>query len=174
MARPSKPVEIIAFEGKSHRTKREMAVRRDGEKKALTGIKLKATPEVKKDPIAYAEFRRIKKLLEAIDKNDELFGAVINRYCIIVSELKTDEENRAVTQKLITDLQKKKKKDKEYIEYFLSLQKALASIDRSIKDKRSQLFSIEKENGMTLAAALRSVPKKPETKTNALKEALGG
>lgn len=48
------------------------------------------------------------------------------------------------------------------------------SMDRQIQAKRRMLAEIEKENVMTIAASLRSVPKKPEKKTNPLKEALGG
>lgn len=63
---------------------------------------------------------------------------------------------------------------KEYYGIEASMQKSLVSMDRQIQAKRRMLAEIEKENVMTIAASLRSVPKKPEKKTNPLKEALGG
>ena len=52
------------------------------------------------------------------------------------------------------------------------MQKNLVSLDRQVQSKRKMLSDIEKENIMTIAASLRSVPKKPEKKVNPLKEAL--
>ena len=46
--------------------------------------------------------------------------------------------------------------------------------DKLLQQKRKMLLDIEKENIMTIASALRSVPKKAENKTNTLREALGG
>ena len=52
------------------------------------------------------------------------------------------------------------------------MQKNLVSLDRQVQSKRKMLSDIEKENIMTIAASLRSVPKKPVKKVNPLKEAL--
>ena len=60
----------------------------------------------------------------------------------------------------------------EYITLQNDLSKMAISYDRQIQTKRKMLFDIEKENVMTIAAALRSIPKQPETKKNALREAL--
>jgi predicted transcriptional regulator len=49
---------------------------------------------------------------------------------------------------------------------------SIIALDKQIQTKRKMLLDIEKENIMTIAAALRSIPKKPEDKTNPLKEAL--
>ena len=45
---------------------------------------------------------------------------------------------------------------------------------RQIQAKRKMLLDIEKENIMTIASSLRSVPKKAEKKMNPLLEALNG
>ena len=50
----------------------------------------------------------------------------------------------------------------------------LLGYDSAIQSKRKMLLDIEKENIMTIAAALRSIPKKSGDKKNALLEALGG
>jgi hypothetical protein len=46
------------------------------------------------------------------------------------------------------------------------------SIDKMVQTKRKMLLDIEKENIMTIAAALRSIPKKEEKSSNKLLEAL--
>ena len=81
MARPSKPASVIKLEGKSHRTKKELRNREQAENSLLSGMKLKESEEVKNNPKAHQEFLRVKKLLSGIDKSDDLYGSVINRYC---------------------------------------------------------------------------------------------
>ena len=44
--------------------------------------------------------------------------------------------------------------------------------DREIEKKRGMLLAIEKESGMTMAAMLRTIPKKQEQGTNPLLEVL--
>ena len=44
--------------------------------------------------------------------------------------------------------------------------------DKQVMNKRKMLFDIEKENIMTVAGALRSVPKSPKKKKSALADAL--
>ena len=61
--RPTKPLALI----QGHRTKAELEVRAEGEKKLLTGIKLKEWPDVKADPAAHKEFLRIKRVLKAME-----------------------------------------------------------------------------------------------------------
>ena len=54
------------------------------------------------------------------------------------------------------------------------MQKNLSSLDKQVQTKRKMLLDIEKENIMTIASALRSVPKKVEKKDNPLLAALNG
>ena len=63
---------------------------------------------------------------------------------------------------------------KEYYNLELSMQKNLVSLDKQVQAKRKMLLDIEKENIMTIASALRSVPKKTEKKDNPLLAALNG
>ena len=62
----------------------------------------------------------------------------------------------------------------DYIKMQMELSKQIISYDRQIQAKRKMLFDIEKENIMTIASSLRSIPKKTEKKKNAVKEALSG
>lgn len=176
MARPAKPASVIKLEGKSHRTKKELRTREQAENSLLSGIKLKESEEVKNNPKAHQEFLRVKKLLAGIDKSDDLYGSVINRYCLTLAECSEFEEKRERTQELMDKLEMRSD-EMEFTE-FLKLQDGLAkqliSYDKQIQAKRKMLFDIEKENVMTIASALRSIPKTPEKKNNALKEALSG
>ena len=176
MARPSKPASVIKLEGKSHRTKKEIRVREKAEESLLSGIGLKESDEVRANERAHQEFQRVRELLEGIEKSDDLYGSVINRYCLTLAECAEFEEKREHAQELMDKLEMRSD-EMEFTE-FLKLQdglsKQLISYDKQIQAKRKMLFGIEKENVMTIASALRSIPKAPEKKNNALKEALSG
>lgn len=176
MPTPTKPASVLKYEKKSHRTKQEMRQREKAEEDLLTGKKLKESQEVKNNELAHREFLRIKKLLAGIGKNDDLYSGVINRYCMISAECREFEEKRESIYRRQEELEKRS--DEMEIDEYIKLQnetsKMLLSFDRQIQAKRKMLFDIEKENVMTIASALRSVPKKPEKKKNALREALSG
>lgn len=186
MARPPKPFTVLTNEKISHRTKAELAQRRKSEESLLSGVKMKEAPEVRNNSDAHKEYMRIKKLLISIEKQDDLYGAVINRYCMITAEIKQLQEDREYYTKMVRELKAGLQEQKEklenpadYIELLADVGRSLAkitasimSIDKSIQQKRKMLLDIEKECVMTISAALRTVPKKPEEKKNALLEAL--
>lgn len=141
--------------------------------------------------MAHKEFKRIEKLLENIEKNDAIYEAVINRYCLLQAECYDLEERREECYNLIFELKEEQKelmeelKEREDIEelkdykleYAKSIAKMIASmlsIDSHIQSKRKMLLDIEKENVMTIASALRSIPKKAEEKDNPLLKVLRG
>lgn len=176
MPTPPKPVKVIELEGKSHRTKRELRQRRQAEESLLTGKSLKESFEVKSNEKAHKEFLRIQKLLNAIGKDDDLYGSTINRYCLILAECSDFEDKRELIFR-----QQEKLEDHEsemefpdYIKQQSELSKILMSYDRQIQAKRKMLLDIEKENIMTIAAALRGIPKNADEKKNPLKEILSG
>lgn len=179
MPTPTKPFKILATEKKSHRTKAELKMREEGEKSLSTDIELKERKEVKQNKIAHKEFKRIIQLLENIDKNDAIYEAVINRYCLLQAECFDLEERREECYNLISKLREEEKelieelKDRDDIEglldykleYAKSLGKMMAtmlSIDKQVQAKRKMLLDIEKENVMTIASALRCIPKKED------------
>lgn len=179
---PAKPTSIIRLEGRSHRTKAELRVREKSEKSLLTGVTLKEAKEVKENEVAHKEFLRIVKLLKKIEKNDDLYGAVINRYCILYAETKEFEEKRERMYTQLCEFQEKMQElidegdmtAKEAYSIEASMQKNIVALDRQVQAKRKMLADIEKENVMTISSALRTIPKKQEKKTNALMEALSG
>lgn len=188
MPTPPKPYKVLLTENKSHRTKAELEMRQKGEKSLSTEIELKERKEVKKNKIAHKEFKRIEKLLEKIDKNDAIYEAVINRYCMLQAECYDFEEKREELYNLILELKEEMSKETEKIEdenearsykleYAKAISKAISSImaiDGHIASKRKMLLDIEKENVMTIASALRSIPKKEDKKDNPLLKVLRG
>lgn len=180
MPTPPKPYIVLKKEKKSHRTKKELKLREEGEKSLVTGVALRERPEVKANPVAHKEFLRIKKLLKSIEKNDAIYEPIINRYCLLQAECKDFEEKRESFYRDIQELMNDKERLIENEEMSLStyyrmkndMQKQILALDRQIQAKRKMLFDIEKENIMTIAAALRSIPKKVDKEENPLLKAL--
>lgn len=182
MPTPPKPFVILKNEKKSHRTKAELKQRQQGEKALATGTALKERPEVRANLVAHKEFMRLNKLLKGIEKNDAIYESVINRYCMLQAECKDFEEKR---ESFYLDLEELANDKEEligsgemslssYYKMKYNLQGTIINLDKQVQTKRKMLLDIEKENIMTIAAALRSIPKKEEKSSNRLLEALNG
>ena len=174
MPRPAKSANVLEFEGKSHRTKEELAYRAAGEKALLSGMNIREKDYVKKNSIAHKEFLRIEKLLEAIEKNDALQENVINRYCLIYAECHAMEKQleRSLIALDLFDEESKELVESGEMEFAesvrlrIEMQKQITTTGRQIHAKREMLLKIEKESLMTAAAAMRVVPKKPPPEKN--------
>lgn len=179
MPTPAKPFKVLLAENKSHRTKAELQLREEGEEALSTKIKMKERKEVKQNKVAHKEFKRITELLENIEKNDALYENVINRYAILLAECSEFEEKR---ERFYNDMEKIEQEYvndddftiKEYYNLINSMQKNIVDLDKQIQSKRKMMLDIEKENVMTIASALRSIPKKAEDKDNPLLKVLRG
>ena len=178
MGRPSKPAELLKSEGKSHRTKQELAFRKQQEEATLTGKKLEEPRAVKDLKIAHATFLKTRRLLDAINKNDELYSAATCRYCTNTQKLADAEES---IQVLKTELEELRESRSSYVEnkaipdYYRMLTKLEDTITRKEQlaaGIRKELTDFEKENCMTIASSIRSIAKQPEKKANPLLEAL--
>lgn len=176
MARPSKPVDVIEAEGKSHRTKKEKAYRKQQEEATLTGRKMQEPAEVKADRIAHLTFLRTRRLLQAIDKDDELYLAATIRYCQNTSRLNEAEHSISVLREALDKIRNNSgDMDMEtYYSMLIKLENSITAKEKLAQSIRNELAAYEKENCMTIAASLRSIPKTPPSKTSALKEALSG
>lgn len=180
MPTPPKPTNVILLEGKSHRTKKELVERKRAEAQLLTGKILKEAAEVKENEKAHKEFQRIRKLLKSIEKDDDLYGATINRYCLLMAECSDFQDKRETMYRQMQDLQESKEefeRNEDLKTYYMlqsTMQKNIIALDRQVQAKRKMLLDIEKENIMTIASSLRSVPKKTDKKKNPLMEALAG
>ncbi len=139
----------------------------------MTGKKLSERREVKENPVAHREFQRVNRLLTTIGKNDALYEPIINRYCMLQAECADFENKRELFCMNLEGLM-----DEEKIEpaarYRIQaqMQKAILDVDKQIQTKRRMMFDIEKECAMTISAAARSIPKKPDAKENPLIAAL--
>lgn len=173
MPTPIKPYLVLQNEKKSHRTKAELKMRQQGEAALTSGSYLSEFDEVKNNNVAHEEFIRITSILKSIDKNDGLYSSVINRYCMLYAEcIKYDD----IQRKLCDRLSELYQQDMEFLERVtleMSIQDKIMKCDTKIMQKRAMMLCIEKENIMTIASALRSIPKKEEKKNNKLLEALG-
>lgn len=162
LGRPAKSTALIEIEGKSHRTKAELEARKKAEEELTSGVKLKEFREVKNNPIAHKEFKRLAILFGKIKNNDDLHAGPINRYCMLKAECNAFEEQQ---EKIQEQFNKLYELDGEYdqieiIKLQSELTGQLLSIDRQLQNKRKMMLDIEKENLMTMASALRSIPKK--------------
>lgn len=172
MARNSKPVSMVD----GHRTKDELKTRREAEKAMLTGVPMKMSFLKKDHPKAAREFKRIKALMAEIKKDDDLYGQIINTYCLLVEECEQiqDVRNQFIGSKeeLQADyragLTGNPEKDgiaaAEYYRLLAKLSGNIIDCDKQLMAKRKMLLDIDKENVMTVQSALRSIPKKPEEK----------
>lgn len=178
--RPSKSVKVLMMEGKSHRTKKELASRARSEDSALTGCGIQEDPETAKDKIAHAEFLRITELLRLIEKDDDLYGSEINLYCRLKSEIAAEEKAKKKVIRAFNKLQRQVNQFEEPQDILAAMKimdgmlSKIGSHDSRIMQKRKMRIDIENKNLMNIASSLRSVPKTIDTKTNALKEALSG
>lgn len=180
MGRPSKAASVIKAEGKSHRTKAELKAREDAEKAVLSGKPLWERSEVKNNKTAHKEFLRISKLMGNIGKDDALYSSGINTYCELyaeITELERDIDHiRELTEKLEDEFEKLEVKDFDKITAFskslVKLKSQKISIGAAIDRKRNMMLAIDKENVMTISAALRNIPKTPQKQENPLLAAL--
>lgn len=176
MPTPTKPTSVIKMEKRSHRTKEELKQREAAEAALATGLPLKVKSEVKNNKAAFKEFKRVSTLLKLIDKNDALVENVINRYCQITAEIldfevKREEFSHGIEQLQAAhdddvaahpNIEERALSDMEYFNTLAKMESNLLALDKRIQDKRKMLLDIEKENIMTIAAQLRSIPKKVE------------
>lgn len=179
MARPSKSAAVIAAEGRSHRTAAEMEHRERAERGVLSNRPMEPRDRTLMCETALAEFRRIEGLYDAIGRNDAMYEGAVNMYCATYAELLRLEERRDRA----TDEAERFGRDKaellaggmyeaEHAALKIKLEELALKLDKAVMQKRAALFGFEKEGGMTLASAMRIIPKQPEPETNPLMEVL--
>ena len=164
MPTPAKPYLVLEQEGKSHRTQAELNQRKESEESLTTGVHMCEWDEVNRNPDAHKEFTRVRDLLERIGKDDGLYESIVNRYAMIRAEcLDFEKRKKSVTgdfRKLATAYKKQEIDFLTYSSMKDKLNSTIIAFDRQIQAKRKMLLDIEKENIMTIASSLRSIPKK--------------
>ncbi len=169
MARPSKSLDNMS----KNLTKGEEQRRRRAEKAALSGIAIREWPEVKADEEAHKEFRRVKKLLAAVGKDDAMYEAVINDYCAYKGDIERYRRYREDIQKDLDDFINEDGVDpSDRYKIKVKMRDEIFACDNQISKLQKKRFDIEKETGFTVASALRSIPKKREKAENPLLKVL--
>jgi hypothetical protein len=183
MSRPPKPFSVLVTEKKSHRTKAELKQRQEGEAALSTGVALKERPQVRNNPTAHKEFKRLNGLLKTIGKNDAIYETIINRYCMLYAEcfdLEAKRERIFESAKNLEEMLDEYRGGVSFDDFrsaarsISEMYQTMLACDKQIQAKRKMLFDIEKENIMTIAAAIRNIPKKNDKPKSRLAEALQG
>lgn len=166
MSRPPELTDVIILKGKSHHAKSEFEFRKAAEDSLATGIHMSMWPEVKSNKIAAKEFARVVELLSTIGKDDALQESVVNRYCLLRAECADFEKKRESFAESISELKQDRADNmidsESYYTAISNMQRNIINVDKQIMSKRGMMLAIEKENLMTIASALRSIPKKQE------------
>ena len=184
MPRPAKSANAL----KGHRTKEELRNRKAAEADSLSGLPLVERRDVKSDAVAHKEFRRVKALMGYIGKDDAVYSAVINRYSQLHAEtvelkaqkeivLKAAQTAQEAFNNIVDSLEGKEGLNRidKFTKTITALSRQILSYDSQIMAKRKMMFDIEKENSMTVAAGLRTIPKEPPKKEdNPLMQVLSG
>jgi hypothetical protein len=161
LARSSKPIHLV----KGHRTKKEIEHRKKAEEALTSGFIFHEWDNVKNNKIAHKEFIRLKKIFQKIKQNDALYESIINRLCLLHAEC---FECEIMAEKILKNIEQleeaRSTEEMTFMDYFNAKNKMYENYmkcDKKIMEKRKAILDIEKENIMTVASVLRSVPKKP-------------
>lgn len=163
-----------------HRTKAEKESRQQAEQDMLSGKKGFERANVRADPIAHAEYKRVSALMKAVGKDDALYFAIVNRYCELFSEVDRCQRETERLHQLMDRLEQRfdtgeTEDDAAFMKQYTALLAQVNKLDDKVMQKRKMMLDLEKENGMTVAAALRAIPKgNAEKKENPLAAILGG
>lgn len=163
-----------------HRTKAEKESRQQAEQDMLSGKKGFERPNVKADPVAHTEYKRVSALMKAVGKDDALYFAIVNRYCELFSEVDRCQREALRLHQLMDRLEQRLDSgeigdETAFMKQYTALLAQVNKLDDKIMQKRKMMFDLEKENGMTVAAALRAIPKDNAKKEeNPLATILGG
>ena len=118
--------------------------------------------------------------MDNIDKSDALYENVINRYAMLYAECYEFEEKRERFYNELNKLDEDYALDpdgmtiKEYYDTVSNIQKNILDLDKQLQNKRKMMLDIEKENIMTIASQLRTIPKSVEPAENPLLKVLRG
>lgn len=172
MPRAPKTVENMS----KNLTKSEREYLENAEKATLSGMPITEFKKTKKDKIAHKEFVRVTKLLSAVGKNDAMYEAVINDYCMYLSDIERNRTYREKFEKDIDELDELFLADEITISEKMRMRvkhnENILSCDKQINALQRKRFEIEKETGFTVASSLRSIPKKQIEESDPLDDAL--
>ena len=152
--RPSKPVELILLEGKTHLTKKQIADRKAKEESLKSDSPYQPNKKVKNNPVALEMFYKLQKLYKKIGYVDGLDENIINRYCLLTSEVDAEE---ILLQRMENDIDKC-----ENAGQMVTMYKSISGIEGNLNRSRDMLLKMEDRLFLNPTARIKNVPKKQE------------
>ena len=152
--RPSKPVDLILLEGKTHLTKKQIEARRKKEESLKSDSPYQPNKKVKSNPVALEMFYKLQKLYKNIDYVDGLDENIINRYCLLTSEVDAEE---MLLQKMESDIDKCEKPGE-----MVTMYKSISGMEGNLNRSRDMLLKMEDRMFLNPTARVKNVPKKQE------------
>ncbi|HOR12295.1 MAG TPA: P27 family phage terminase small subunit [Clostridia bacterium] len=150
--RPAKPIALHLQEGKKHLTKAEIEARKKAEAAASSGIKnFRADEKVMADPVALKVFKKLKKLYKTVEYVEAMDEAVINRYCIMTSEI--DALEKSIARMTAETHECESASDR------VVLYKTIASTQGALLRLRDMLLKVEDRMFLNPAARAKNVPR---------------
>ena len=157
--RPSKPVDLILLEGKTHLTKKQIADRKAKEESLKSDSPYQPNKKVKSDPVALEMFYKLQKLYKNIDYVDGLDENIINRYCLLTAEVDGMEQ---LLQRMESDIDKCQTSGE-----MVTMYKSISGMEGNLNRSRDMLLKMEDRMFLNPTARVKNVPKKekapPET-----------
>ncbi len=152
--RPSKPVELILLEGKTHLTKKQIAERKKKEESLKSDSPYQPNKKVKSNPVALEMFMKLQKLYKKIDYVDGLDENIINRYCLLTSEVDAMEQ---LLQRMESDIDKCENSGQ-----MVTMYKSISGMEGNLNRSRDMLLKMEDRLFLNPTARVKNVPKKQE------------
>lgn len=150
--RPAKPIDLHLAEGLKHLTKDEIEARRAQENSLRSHAKYRPSDKVMQNSIALRTFKKLKKLYKNIDYVDGLDEMVINRYCLMTSEIEGLEQ---LLSKMNEDIDNCEKASDR-----VQLYKTIQSAEITINRMRDMLLKMEDRLFLNPTSRVKNVPQK--------------
>lgn len=150
MPTPIKPVSMMT----KHISKADRERRKSAEESLQTNETFSESPQVKADPVAHAEFTRLKRLYSKINYVEALDQQVINRYCLEVS-------NIHLLQNIFTQLNDLAEETDEF-EKKISIFEQINKTNSAMQKCKELLLKYEDRLFLNPTSRIRSIPKTPD------------
>ena len=151
---PKKPLQVVVFENKHHRSKKQIEQRANTEIK-LGDKKLILNSSVKRDKVALNKWKELVTLYDEMDYVSSADSGILSQYCLCYSEL---ENLLNKQEEILKDLKKQKK---TALEIVVVMDKT--NLDNMINKKREALQKIVTKIFLDPTARIKAIPlKEPE------------
>ncbi|MEA4919372.1 MAG: P27 family phage terminase small subunit [Clostridiaceae bacterium] len=154
MARPSKPINLMLLEGKTHLTKKQIADRLAKEESLRTKRAVNPNKKVEENPCAFEMFKKLQELYKNIEYVDGLDENIINRYCLLTAEVDSMEQ---LLERMNSDIDKCESSGQ-----MVTMYKSISGLEGNLNRSRDMLLKMEDRLFLNPTARVKNVPKKQE------------